>query len=461
MIHAFHLNMTQKLPVFAALFVMAVLVWSACTRTSPFGADLLDDQLGDYEYTDTLTLRCTIEREDTLITSDRISTATYFLLGELNDPIFGKTNADLYALFQPGVPTALEASVRYDSIVLFMRYGSAGMYGDSLQPQTLRVFRVDEGTGISPTAFYYSNNSLPATTTELGSVTNFLPKPTAQDSLFSATARGAYIRIKLDDDFGRELMAYDSATLADDSTFYSKLRGIKITSSSNGAMPGLIMPINLNDQNFSRVRLYYTRNDSVHNTFDYFFQGSNKLSHFDHDYGNTLAGQAIGQEANDLLFVQGAQGLKVKIEIPYVDQLENIAVNKADLVLTINDMLANDLPGLLRPSGQLVLSRALADTAYDLTSDVYNSINNTGAYTDFGGAPNKESAGSSIVTRYHHNLSDYLQELVDLPAGSDIKKKTIYLNVNLQSRTAMRSILYGPKSTVFPAKLELKYTRVK
>lgn len=452
--------MRQKLPVFAALLVMAALAWSACTRTSPFGADLLDDQLADYDFTDTLTIRCTIEREDSLITSDRISTAAYFLVGDLNDPIFGKTTADLYALFQPGVPTALEDTLQFDSIVLFMRYSTVGLYGDSTQPQTLRVHRVDEGYSINPTAFYYSENSLPAST-EIGRIDNFIAKPTRQDSLFSATSRGAYIRVKLDDAFGQELMRFDSATLADDSTFYAKLRGIKITTTSGGAMPGLILPLNLNDQNFSRIRLYYTRNDTLHPTYDYFFQGSNKFSNFAHDYGSTLAGQAIGIEANDLLFVQGAQGLKVKIEIPYVDRLENIAVNKADLVLTINDMLPNDFPTLLRPSGQLVLSRSVADTAYDLTSDVYNSINNTGVYTDFGGTPNKETAGSGIVTRYHHNLSDYLQSLVDLPAGSDIKKKTIYLNVNLQSRTAMRSILYGPKSTTFPAKIELKYTRVK
>lgn len=436
----------------------AALIWSACTRTSPFGADLLDDQLADYDVIDTLTIRCTIEREDSLITSDRISTAPYFLLGEMNDPIFGKTNADLYALFQPGVPTAL-TGVQFDSIVLFMRYSATGLYGDSTQPQNIRVYRVDDGAAISPSSFYYSVNSLPAST-ELGRVDNFVAHPTAQDSLFSSTARGAYIRIKLDPAFGQELLALDSATLASDSIFYTKLRGIKVTSSSSGIMPGLILPINLNDQNFSRVRMYYTR-DTLHGTFDYFFQGSNKLSHFTHDYTNTLAGDAIDHEANELLFVQGAQGLKVKIEIPYVDQLENIAVNKADLVLTVNEQLPGDLPNILRPAGQLVISKSVADTAYDLISDVYNSINNTGVYTNFGGTGNKETAGSSIVTRYHHNLSDYMQTLVDLPAGSDIKKKTIYLNVNLQSRTAMRAVFYGPKSTVFPAKIELKYTKVK
>ena len=147
----------------------------------------------------------------------------------------------------------------------------------------------------------------------------------------------------------------------------------------------------------------------------------------------------------------------MKIEIPYVDRLENIAVNKADLILAVQDMLPNEL-AVFRPSNQLVMSRLVADTTYDLISDVYNAINSTGVYTDFGGSPNKEF---DSITRYHHNLSDYLQELVDLPAGSDMKKKTIYLNVNLQSRTAMRSILFGPKSTTFPAKLEVKYTRTK
>ncbi len=453
--------MKQKFPVFAAFFVTALMLWTACTRTSPFGSDLLGDQLADYDFTDTLTIRCTIELEDSLVTSDRISTAPYFLCGDMTDPYFGKTKADIYTLFQPGVPTALESTLRFDSIMLYMRYANAGLYGDSTQPQTIRVERVSDGYSIDPVKVYYSTSSLPVSTTEIGRIDNFLPKPGRLDSLFSTTARGAYIKIRLDDNFGKELMALDSATLADDSLFYTKLRGLKITSTSSGATPGLILPINLNDQNFSRIRLYYTRNDTIHGTFDYFFQGSNKFSNFIHDYGTSAAGQQIGLEANDLLYVQGAQGLKVKIEIPYVDRLENIAVNEADLLLTVNEMLPNDLPALLKPASQLVLSRSVADTAYDFTSDVYNSINALNNYTYFGGAPNKETESSGIVTRYHQNMSDYLQELVDLPAGSDIKKKTVYLNVNLQSRTAMRSILYGPKSTTYPAKLLLKYTRVK
>jgi Domain of unknown function (DUF4270) len=448
--------MKQKLPLFASLLLMALFIWTACTRSSPFGSELLDDQLADYEFTDTLTLRCTIEREDSLITSDRISTAAYFLCGALDDPYFGKTNADIYTLFQPGVPAALAETLRFDSIVMFLRYGSGtGLYGDTTQAQTLVVHRIDAGSMIDGVGTYYSNQSLPANT-EIGRISNFLPKPSKLDSLFTVSSRGAYLRVRLDEDFGKELMGYDSLTLTADTLFYKKLRGLKISLSS-GATPGLVLPINLNDENFSRIRLYYTESDTIARSFDYFFQGSNKFSSFAHDYGSSAAGQQIGQEANELLYLQGAQGLKVKIEIPYVDRLENIAVNKADLILAVQDMLPNEL-AVFRPSNQFVMSRLVADTTFDLISDVYNAINSTGVYTDFGGSPNKEF---DSITRYHHNLSDYLQELVDLPSGSDIKKKTIYLNVNLQSRTAMRSILFGPKSTTFPAKLEVKYTRTK
>lgn len=447
--------MKQKLPVFAALLLIALMGWTACTRSTPFGSELLDDQLADYAFSDTLTLRCTIQREDSLVTSDRSSTAPYFLCGVLDDPYFGKTSADIYTLFQPGVPSALKNTLRFDSIVLYLRYNSAGIYGDTTQPQTLLVQRVDEGSLLNLNGTYYSSQSLPAGT-EIGRRGNFIPKPSALDSLFSSTSRGAYLRVRLDDSFGQEMMGYDSLTLAVDSSFYRKIRGLKI-SCSTGATPGAMLAFNLNDENFSRIRLYYTESDTISRTFDYFFQGSNKFSGFTHDYGSSAAGQQIGLEANDLLYLQGAQGLKVKVEIPYIDQLENIAINKADLIFTINNSLPNDI-AILKPSNQLVFSKLVADTTFDLIQDVYNSINNTGGYTGFGGSPNQETGN---IYRYHQNLSDYLQALVDLPSGSDIKKKTIYLNVNLQGRTAMRSILYGPKSTTFPAKLELKYTKTK
>jgi hypothetical protein len=49
--------MFQKTPVLAGIALAGLVLWAACTKPTPFGSDLLDDQLADYAYTDTVSLR--------------------------------------------------------------------------------------------------------------------------------------------------------------------------------------------------------------------------------------------------------------------------------------------------------------------------------------------------------------------------------------------------------------------
>ena len=90
------------------------------------------------------------------------------------------------------------------------------------------------------------------------------------------------------------------------------------------------------------------------------------------------------------------------------------------------------------------------------------SLNTTSAgdFSRFGGTPEDEAVGTTRLKRYHLTLSQRLQDIVDDQSGL-LKNRTLYLSVQPQSRSAMRSILYGPKSALFPAKLNLTYTRVR
>ena len=69
--------MTKYFP--ASLLIAALALVAPCNKPSPFGADLLDDQLADYAFSDSVSLRCSIVREDSVLTSDRTLTADFFL----------------------------------------------------------------------------------------------------------------------------------------------------------------------------------------------------------------------------------------------------------------------------------------------------------------------------------------------------------------------------------------------
>jgi len=453
--------MKQKLPAIVGILFAALAIWAGCKKPSTLGADLLDQEGYDrFVFTDTVEVRCTIEREDSSLTSDRGSTAEYFLCGELNDTEFGKSSSEIFALMLGETlnPNFDPITQEFDSLILYLQYASAGIYGDTLSTtQTLKVFRVDAGQSISDTKDYYSTNTIPATE-ELGSVT-FLPRPTTNDSLFEGI-EGSFIRIALKPEFGQEIFTLDSASFSLDSFFYNKLRGLKIMSSSGGTNPGTMLAFNLNSNSLSRMRLFYHEKvDTTAKNFDFFFAGANKFTHFKHEHQGSPAGQAIGQQfADEKLYLQGMHGLRVKVEFPKAQYLDKIAVNQAQLVLTV---VADDNL-FLKPASQLFFTQLQGDGDFVLTSDVLYSFgpNLTGGFLNFGGTPKKVVDNGTIVTRYRLTLSELFQHIVDDDNSTDTKNRTVYLGVYPRSRTAERSVLYGPKSLTFPAKLELTYTRV-
>jgi len=444
----------------------ALLGGYSCTKPTAFGADLLDDQLAEYDYTDTLTLQCTVLPEDSLVTSDRSSTAGIFLCGQLNDPVFGRSQSDLYALIRMQDLSPIFKNAKIDSIVMYVRYAAGGFYGDTsamASMQTLQVHRLATGSGLRWDRDYYSNESLPVD--ELLGEATFVPNPYESLPLpFDTLTKGAYVRIPLSNSFGQELLDLDSLTLTSDTMFWGKLRGFRISAQSM-ATPGTMMAFDLNNTTFSRVRLYFKYDqDTITSSrlFEFSFAGGNKFMHFTHDYTGKRVAPYIGQVAEDLLFVQGMAGLRLKVEIPYVHLLDDIAVNKAEMELT---SAAPDLPehdSKLRLADQLVFTEIIGDTATTLTSDVLYSLGSTfsGGFSFFGGFPEKEAGGMGTVDRYRLTLTRRFQAMVDNASG-DIKKQTLYINVYPQSRTAARTVFYGPKSATFPAKIALKYTRVR
>ncbi len=273
-----------SLKIFWIALIGALMLWQ-CSKPTEFGADLLDSERGEFDYTDTLTLRVYVEREDSVETSDRSSTSPYLLCGELQDPRFGRSTAALYTLFRLGDLGPKFSNARVDSIFLYLRYAADGFYGDTTQPQTVRVHRVAAGHVLRWDKDYYSNESLPVGEL-LGEISGILPQPRTNIPLFDTIERGPYLRIPLSTDFGQEILDLDSLTLTADTLFWESIRGLRITAST-GAAPGAIMAFNLNSRDFSFIRLYYKYADdtlTTSRTFDFSFLGGNKFNHFEHDY---------------------------------------------------------------------------------------------------------------------------------------------------------------------------------
>ncbi len=445
--------------VSAALALLSVTLLFHCAKPTEFGADLLENERGEFQHTDTLTLRVFVEREDSVETSDRTSTSAYLLCGQLQDPNFGRTTAALYTLFRPSDLNPRFRNALVDSVVLFLRYAAEGFYGDTFQPQTVQVHRIASGHRLRWDQPYYSHQALPVEEL-LGEVSNLRPQPRTNVPLFDTIEKGPYLRIPLSTGFGQEILDIDSLSLTADTLFWEKIRGLRITAAAQG-IPGAIMAFDLNNRGFSFIRLYFKYVDdtlTTSRTADFSFLGGNKYNYFEHDYAGSPAEGYIGREAQDLLFVQGLAGLRLRLEVPYAHLLDNIAVNKAELEFTVAQPFGTT--ATLPPVSQLVLTERSANGVRTLISDAIYSLNIFNDFSRFGGSPRKYSEGGQTVERYRLTLTQRFQAMVDNTSGS-IDAQTLYVNAFPQGRSAHRAILHGPKSATFPAKLTLKYTVIR
>jgi Domain of unknown function (DUF4270) len=404
-------------------------------------------------------VRCTLQRQDSIRTSDPNGIATLFLCGQMNDPVFGKSKADIYTLATRSTSTIpVFRNARLDSVVLTLAYVASATYGDTLQPQQLRVFRVNPTDSLRQARQYYSGNTLPADQ-EIGRLINYFPRPRTATRYYdttATTARGAYVQLRLDEAFGNELLAIDSATLANTPAFWRIFRGLKIVSESQAA-PGAMLAFNLNNRTFTRLRLHYKLpGDTIQRKYDFLLDLGNKFVHFEHDYANTNIESLIGRPLSDAMYLQGMGGLRLKVELPYIDRLEDVVVNKAQFVLTI--ATPDNPQDKLFAAPQLLTQEPSGDSIL-LSRDVVNALRN-GGLSNFGGNISNESDPSGQVRRYRFTLSDALQDMIDDRSG-DIKKRTFFVNIADRSLAPYRSVVFGPRDARFPAKIELKYTRLK
>ncbi len=439
-----------------AVFALGLLiVLACCTKSDPFGKELFTDPSG-LTFSDTMTIKTSIVLEDS--TNTNISPNQ--LLGLFNDPVFGKTEAVINTNFWPGqLGYKFKANSTCEAAFLYVHYDASRFYGDSTALQSVEVWRTAEV--ISPDSSYFSGAKTTATV-KIGELLNFQPHPLTkliQRDTSRITTQvdtlGAYFAIPIDVAFAQEILSLDSASLSTPKSFTEKMRGLQIRVVTPGGSP-CMMSVILDRTSFSRLTMFFKEPDSTRTkTFHCFFT-ANKWVTLTHDYTGTPFASSIGTETTDNLFVQGGAGLRVKIELPFVKNLTNIAINQAELELTL---LEPSLPGdnltLFPAPSQLLLSKFVAADKNTLfTSDVYAAAGTglTGSFGNFGGDNDEEQTG---VHKYRLNLSDHLQDMI---TGKE--PNVIYLNVFPTNQVVHRGIFVGTGgSATARAKINLKYSK--
>ena len=455
--------------LFALAVISAVFTNTSCSDPSLLGAELFKDDKLNLQFTDTLTINAVNEPADSFVVNTKTTASLdYLLLGNVADPVFGPTEAQIFSQFRyAGVVTPTEvATADSFSVYLELYYNSANVYGDTLADQKVSVYRLTEEI---PDVTLYSSKVFKSESTPIGSLT-FKPTPNTADRVitrtivdsvkFDTSFAAPRVRIPLNMNFAQLLK--DTSIFRDGAAFsvtgFTKwLKGLVIKVENK---TGCMMAFDFGSSKFTGIKMYYRKKgDKNESTLSFPSSGLIKYSHFNLDYKNGTIQPFIRNQtkADEKLFVQGMSGVNVKLEFPYLQSLGKIVINKAELELTaVNEGTNMDaFPAI----DQLLLRTAQFDPIFDLGLDpAYNrgpGVRSLERLTTGGGFVRTETVNTVQYKKYYLNLTTHLQQMFNGKQGS-----ILYLLPLFKEEKGSRVVLFGPKSATFRSKLNITYTKI-
>jgi hypothetical protein len=352
-----------------------------------------------------------------MVDSTRVGYNDLVSLGNINDPEFGQTHANVDFNISPSTfgtyPFVKKDSIAIDSVVLSLSY--QGAYGDTLNNgiQTVRVFEIDQNSGFKDSAYRFSDPSSDFATTgpELGSVTYIISKLKDSITLTRAgdtTKVANVVRIRLSNSLGERFAQYDTTNTANggfrnDSIFRTLFRGFALKAEQAG---NALSYFALADMAKTKLTVYFRTTGATKDTSSYDFhhaaQGqSNYINR--QNGGNYLT--YLNSGAGDKIYLQSAPGSYVAIKIPSLDVFSNKIIHRAELLALKIPSMSDDV---FSPPARLILDRTnkgTPDTAFMLQLDLVTDVNGVVGFAAFGGTLRSDNS-------YRFNISRYIQTIV-------------------------------------------------
>ncbi|UCJ09203.1 DUF4270 domain-containing protein [Chitinophaga pendula] len=387
-------------------------------------------------------------------------TFTAKILGSINaDPIFGHAQAIVYTqmgLTSPGFSFQGTGQV-LDSVVLSIAY--QGVYGDSTNQQTFRVYRMNETNFRLDSAYRYFRPLSYDQGQLLGTATASGVSLKDSVSIYNAK-QGPQLRIRLNNNFGSDLLKQTSTgAFATDSAFRAYLKGFAIVPDTMNGNNKAMFYMNL-AQIESKLTVYYKNSvdDSLVATFPFIGTAAAHSNYYTRNFAGSEAAQYLNTnrpEGDNQLYLLSGPGTFVKLTIPTLQQFPASVINKAELVMTeITTGIGS--PNDIYPAPSQLMLYKYATAAQDSILPLRDFGNGQDPY--FGGARTEvTNFGGVRVVQYSFNIAHYMQYLLR-------NQETNYgfrLQVNPSSRLDVRRVkLGGGKLSQYNLKLRIIYTKL-
>ncbi len=374
---------------FSALLVSFFLF--SCTDPNTIGLEvqpasdkiiLGNNNLNDF---DVLT-----QSEDSIRTDKAIT----LILGEIKDPVFGSNiGAFRTQILLTENNTDLGENPIVDSVIL--SYSYSGYYGELEEFSGLDLTQIQ--TDLHKDTVYYSNSY----DLSVGSIDNIESFNLSDDS------ENPFIKIKLRNEFGQQIINLGSDILQDNESFLQEFKGLSILAQAENTM----LYLNPNGTN-SFLKIYYHNDSSDGDTLS-----------LDFELGGDVARMNLFNQKNeyDLIqdqsnaYIQSMSGYKIKLSINNVDSIKSVledkVINRVSVVFKLKDGSQTEYSA----HEKLVLVRINQDG-----DNVFLSDFTIGGDVYFGGNLENERYEFNI-TRYFFQLlnnESYTNDLYLLPAGA-------------------------------------------
>ena len=442
--------------VYAVALTVSVV---SCSDPTLVGGSLLEDDKANVGFSDTLSIVATSITNDSIrtytpFTSSQLAT---YLLGNLNDPVFGRSTSTIYAQVYPESNNPrFSDSTMVDSIVLVLPYDIDNFYAKVAgETFDIEVFQLAEA--LLEDNEYYSNQEAMVEPMSIGNAQAMVSTDSLEFIDYEGTdtvmVKFPHYRIALDGAIADLLVGLDSTIYSSDSLFLDAFKGLQLKSAADDM--GMLSFDLLSPD--AGIYLYYR--DSINGKprrflYDFDIQPTVRFTNYKHDYAGAPVAQFLNKPelGDSLIFVQGMAGLETKLEIPNVTDLQGLVVNKAELEFYVANIEGDEND--FAPITQLILTAPNSDGTLVAIEDIEIILSQRRSLEDlFGGTPLLDPDGGPTV--YKMNISAHLQEVID---GS--RSKTFYITPYRKAETASRSVLYGAKHPQYGIKLKLAFTRL-
>lgn len=432
------------------MIALLAIAAAACKKSpETIGNGLISDSdyIGIY-HTDAIELVCHSYHDS--IGTKNVSSG---LLGSMDDPIFGLTQAGFCSQLRfSSAGQRFGDNPIVDSIVLQLYL--TGYYGDTTCWQTVHAYVLADTLNADTT--YYNYTQVELENIDYAEGYQFQPHPrTKKHVIGNDTIGQPIVRIPLSNSLGERLINLDSTAYKEPATFKRFFHGLCLKCDP-AVGNGNVSYFNLTNNTFTVLRLYYhdASNPDKSIRYDYYITSADTyFNQFDHDYtegapdfvSQLLDGDtALGQQR---LYLQTMGGVKTRISFPTIAQWTDtlsegchIVINEAKLIVTAADV---DTACFTEPN-TLSLVKFAANGSTAILPDYQEGTSYYG--------------GSYSTTKHtaYFRISEYLQDLImgrEEPYG-------LSLGINGGAYTANRLVINGPETEADNLRVEVTYSIV-